>query len=261
MTCIISTHGNHSKLLTEVNYTPLIIDSKRGYAVRYIGIFIVILVVLPCNIYVIDTATTITPHYNCSSSNKHIWSMYQHDSNHTGRSEFNTSLNSGQKLWEFDAGYQFGSDPVIDSNGVIYAGTASSAGNFYAVYPNGTVKWKLLGYSTNSCPALGPDGVIYFQPQTNDPLFAIENGSIKWSFPVGGNITTFAEPTIPDYNYTFYGNNSSKWYNIYLGADQNMYVLDTNKTIKWTFWDSLKLFCCWFSSDRYKRNNLYYDTI
>lgn len=77
----------------------------------------------------------------------------------------------GELKWKFNATYPIESSPTIGKEGTIYFGTTTilssenpDSNYFYALYPNGTVKWK---YSTNnkygfsSSPSIGKNGNIY----------------------------------------------------------------------------------------------------
>ena len=76
--------------------------------------------------------------------------------------------------------YCFG-DSIIDEQGIIFIG----ARDFYAVYPNGTLKWKYdYPHHVESAPAIGESGVIYIGTVQAWPnyLYALysNNGSLEW---------------------------------------------------------------------------------
>lgn len=97
--------------------------------------------------------------------------------------------------------------PVIGSDGTIYVGSESYppgddvkteiGGNFYAINPDGTLKWK---YESNSSgfgngAVIGSDGTIYapggdFDPKINtysSKVFAFDpEGKVKWKFDPDG---------------------------------------------------------------------------
>jgi len=78
------------------------------------------------------------------------WPMFGHDVVHTGRSSYSTENNSGAELWRVHgekAGAVWGS-AVIDNDGVIYFGTKGSDFSLYALYPNGTRKWRFHASGT-----------------------------------------------------------------------------------------------------------------
>ncbi len=89
---------------------------------------------------------------------------------------------AGEQLWYFNIGGREGyHSPLIDANGVIYIG--SDDGVFYAINPDGSLKWKYITHSAITCgfagPNIGLDGTIYFSDQT--ALYAVDqDGLLKW---------------------------------------------------------------------------------
>jgi len=69
------------------------------------------------------------------------WPMYMHDARHTGRSPYNTANNEGLIKWTFWTDFGISSSPAIDEDGIIYV--SSKDDYLYALYPNGTEKWRL----------------------------------------------------------------------------------------------------------------------
>jgi outer membrane protein assembly factor BamB len=68
------------------------------------------------------------------------WPMYCHDVRHTGRSPCSTEYNNpGHEKWQFYCDDYVEGSAVIDNEGHIYFGSWNA---FYALYPNGTMKWK-----------------------------------------------------------------------------------------------------------------------
>src|ERR1044071_4009889 len=70
--------------------------------------------------------------------------------------------NAGSNKWTFAATLRGSASVAAD--GTIYIGDYSGA--FYALNPNGSQKWSLppQGHIW-SCPAIGPDGAVYFVAQ------------------------------------------------------------------------------------------------
>ena len=66
--------------------------------------------------------------------------------------------------WQLHVGPMYAS-PAIDDNGVLYFGVWN--GLFYAVYPNGTIKWSFDLGSQNgvwgSSAAISADGTIFLE--------------------------------------------------------------------------------------------------
>ena len=191
------------------------------------------------------------------------WPMYCHNARHTGRSPYNT-VDTWDEIWTCKVyGTSYHCAPVIDSEGVIYVGR----GDLYAIYPNGTVKWK-FDYSgwSETAPALDENGIVYIGTSIISPtLFAVftSNGTTKWEYFVGNHIDS--SPVIgddgtiyiSDWNgdiHAIYPNGTSKWMyhtgdvctsspaigldgTIYVGSHDNyVYALyPNNGTLKWKY--------------------------
>jgi outer membrane protein assembly factor BamB len=152
------------------------------------------------------------------------WPMYSHDVRHTGRSPYSTASNTGYEIWRFDFDDEITGGPVIDDEGIIYTG----ASYLYAVYPNGTEKWRINipdGIMV-STPAIDENGVLYVGSIWAMPNFfyAIykSNGTIKWKYRVGAN--TWSSPAIGEDGTIYFGNNND-----------NIYALNPNGTLKWSY--------------------------
>jgi outer membrane protein assembly factor BamB len=148
--------------------------------------------------------------------------MYCHDVRHTGRSPYSTADNPGIEKWRFPTTGEAEGDVVIDENGTLYVGTISY---FYAIYPNGTLKWKYDISSIVSAPAIDENGIIYVGTIWAKPnyLYAFyPNGTLKWKYKTGNHI--WSSPAI--------GNDGT----IYFG-DHNNYIntLYPNGTLKWRY--------------------------
>ena len=134
-------------------------------------------------------------------------------------------------IWTYDFHGQITSSPAIDENGIIYVGKYYPWDGLYALYPNGTKKWRFKGGSVFSSPVIGTDGTIYFGGLKNwDPtgdLHAVNpNGTLKWRYRVkealysspaigkDGTIYVGSSHWEPDYGhiYAIYQNNGTlKW--------------------------------------------------
>lgn len=207
------------------------------------------LIIVLINFIIITLSISITAGYNIKLSNKELvienikdaflqtkdpmdypWPMYCHDTKHTGRSPYITVDNSGNEIWNFATeGWASGS-PVIDNQGIIYIG----AGEIYAIYPNGTLKWKYdIPHHIESAAAIDESGIIYVGTVQAMPnyLYAIytNNGTLKWKYYVGDWIAS--SPVI--------GNDGS----IYFGSeDDYIYALYPNGTLKWRFLTSVAVY-------------------
>jgi outer membrane protein assembly factor BamB len=153
------------------------------------------------------------------------WSMYCHDVHHTGRSPYST-IDTWDEIWRFKQhvnDYVRGS-PIIGDDGTIYFG----AGDFYALYPNGTLKWKYddLNYYVWSAPAIDDSSVIYVGDRDGYFYAINSDGTEKWSYRVGNEI--LSSPTIGDDGTIYFGN-------VIYPTDGYIYALYPNGTLKWRY--------------------------
>lgn len=106
---------------------------------------------------------------------------------------------NGDLVWEFQNSLgtglltkRFGT-PIIDENGIIYVAAKGDfpSGGFYALYPDGSVKWfndVALASSSAISPAIGANGIIYFTASKYisgmwQKIYALDlhTGIEKWS--------------------------------------------------------------------------------
>jgi len=152
------------------------------------------------------------------------WPIFQHDTRHSGRSPFGATGNLGVLKWKFRMDGPVFSSPVIDKNETIYLG-----GNyyFYAINPNGSLKWKYgpIDGWVESAAAIDENGTIYFGTSIGEKnyLYALyQNGTLKWKYPTGHHI--MSSPVI------------GKDGTIYFGSyNKNIYALYPNGTLRWNF--------------------------
>ena len=157
------------------------------------------------------------------------WPMKCHDTKHSGRSPFSTINNNGAELWKFQADTWIEEGPIIGSDGTIYFGDFS--GNFYALNPDGTLKWKLnrgvdIWGTISSSPAISYDGTIYIGSY-DKYLYAIyPNGTIKWKVNSGGGISS--SPVIADDGTIYVGT--------LVGFDSgDIVAVNTDGDIEWEY--------------------------
>lgn len=101
-------------------------------------------------------------------------------------------ITTGKRKWGYvgtASSAAYGCAPVVDPNsGVVYFGTAV-AGEFYAVNPDGTLKWKCTKMKSvnKAFPAIGSDGTVYVM-DSGSKLWALSaaDGSVKWSVTLAG---------------------------------------------------------------------------
>ncbi len=157
------------------------------------------------------------------------------DQNNTSQSNnLGPTISNYQASIIHTAGNRIYATPLIGSDGVIYFGSLDK--NFYALNPDGTLKWsKNLQGDITTTAAIAADGTIYVglknsTASPNKTFYALNSsdGSEKWSVNIG---SVQAPPAIADdgtiyvatYNHKFYalnpdgtfkwgsGNNAYKW--------------------------------------------------
>lgn len=194
------------------------------------------------------------------------WSMQCYNLHHTSRSPYSTINTTGIEKWRFHFTGGLDDTPVVDGDGTIYC---KGAYNYldrylYAIYPNGTEKWKYKtdGLILGSSPAIDEDGTIYVG-SWDCKLYAINpNGTLKWKGGGGGSIAS--SPAIGEDGSIYYGdfngniqalysNGTRKWIyktgdmitsdpaigddgTIYIGSlDSYFYAMNPNGALKWRF--------------------------
>ncbi len=178
-----------------------------------------------------EQAITIEPYSNQPSYSRDgpmdsPWPMVLHDVRHTAQSLLSTANNHGAELWRVrgDETGAVESSAVIDNTSIIYFGTMGADGSLYALYPNGTLKWKfIIDGMIWSTPAIAEDGTIYVPTWGGYPpyLYALyPNGTLKWTF----GLYTTSSPAI--------GNNGT----IYIGDDNKFfYAINPDGTEQWRY--------------------------
>lgn len=169
------------------------------------------------------------------------WPSFRRDHRNTGRSPV-PAVYQGGRPWVFRTGKGIFSTPVIDEAGVAYVGSADHY--FYAVNPNGTLRWRFktgelidsAGILHRPDPKTGipavtfgsGDGILYHL--RTDDGFDDPRGRVLWTFDA-------AEHPGEGYNNWFEGN-------VQLGFDGTLYAGNTNwnyyainpdGTLRWTF--------------------------
>ena len=95
----------------------------------------------------------------------------------------------GNLQWTYEIDALVMCTPAVSADGTVYFG--SSEGHIYALNPDGTLKWRVMGLEgsmlgTRSSPAIGVDGTIYvgvnkIEDWLNSYLIALNpDGSVKW---------------------------------------------------------------------------------
>ena len=150
------------------------------------------------------------------------WPMYCHDTRHTGRSPFSTANTDSDEKWNLQLdGFLWGS-PVIDDDGIIYVGSY----DFYAIYPNGKIKWQIDDTQGvfSSAGAIDENGILYVGSIWASPnyFYAIDtnNGDLKWRRQISNHI--YSSPVIGDDDTIYFGS-----------SNENIYAYYPNGTLRW----------------------------
>lgn len=131
------------------------------------------------------------------------WPQFQHDSRHTGQSEFQ-GPQTGNIEWTFETPIPGGqlfiahnpSSPAIGPDSTIYFGAGTqSTGKMYAVNPDGSLKWESepLPAAAPTSPAVITDNLALVVTGTVDfgsQITALDKGTgqIQWSHSVGNQV-------------------------------------------------------------------------
>ncbi|MCD6448784.1 MAG: PQQ-like beta-propeller repeat protein [Thermoplasmata archaeon] len=139
----------------------------------------------------------------------------------------------GEEKWKISLGNWI-NDLSLDENGTIYAGIFSisypnpSPAKFFAVFPNGTIKWNFTTEATVAwSPAIGKDGILY-GGATDSYLYAVyvSNGNLKWRYKT--KATRVSSPSIGEDGIIYFG--TDQWW-----GNNRLYALYPNGTLKWDF--------------------------
>jgi len=163
------------------------------------------------------------------------WPMFHHDLNHTGLST-GYGPDTSVVNWTFSTGDRISGSVAIGEDGTIYIGTRNylmpkTDSKLYAIYPNGTKKWRWTPphhiHFIDSTPAVASDGTIYVG-SWDRCLYAIyPNGTEKWAFcaPCGGFVLS-SSAVAPD-GTIYIGNHNRRLYAI---------CLQCQNVLGWSLW-------------------------
>ena len=167
------------------------------------------------------------------------WPTFRHDHRNTGRSPLPASYH-GDQPWHFQTAKGIFSTPVIDEQGVIYFGSADH--NFYALQPDGSLKWKFeTGEVIDSAAALGVyDPDLGCSPVT---LISGDGRMLQLRSDRGGDpdglLWAYQAELRPEVSF-------NRWFegNVAVGYDGTLYAGNTNflyyailpdGSLKWTY--------------------------
>jgi outer membrane protein assembly factor BamB len=108
------------------------------------------------------------------------WPKFRGDAFQDGAGTVHAKATGGA-FWAFQTGKGVFSSPVVGADGTVYVGSADRT--FYAINPDGTLKWKLLtGEIIDSAALLDDRGHVYFG-SGDSKLRALDaqTGSVLWT--------------------------------------------------------------------------------
>jgi outer membrane protein assembly factor BamB len=156
------------------------------------------------------------------------WPTQSHDLFHTGRSQYSTANVMGNELWrvQSDDNSQFLNAALIGKDGTIYYGSTGGDNALYALWQNGTRKWR---YQADGAiwgtPAMTENGTIVFTTWGGDGFtHAVKpDGTLLWKKKIGG-LDSAASTTIAQDGTIYFGRD-----------DKNIYAVYPNGTLKWVY--------------------------
>ncbi|MDR3689869.1 MAG: PQQ-binding-like beta-propeller repeat protein [Fimbriimonas sp.] len=136
---------------------------------------------------------------------------------------------NGLLRWTFNPGGGRSGSAAIGADGTIYiSGDDSSyVAHFYAINPDGSVKWiysfaSQYPVQATSCPTLGSDGTIYFGASDGNLYALSPSGGLLWTFQTGGQINS--SPAISSDGVIYFGS-----------LDNNLYAVNLDGSLNWIF--------------------------
>ena len=106
----------------------------------------------------------------CGSHDGNLYAFYQ---------------NNGTGKWRYHTDHWIRTSPCIAEDGTIYV--VSLDNHIYALNPDGSLKWRTNMGEAGTSPTIGWDGTIYAGYRNLHAIYPT-NGSIKWTFNVGGTM-------------------------------------------------------------------------
>ena len=107
----------------------------------------------------------------------------------------------GSERWQIALGPYSGASPVIAADGTVYLGSlpGSATARFYAVNPEGSLKWQSdlggdLDYGIGATAAVGADGTVYLGTWEGTgsagAVYAVDpaDGSVLWRHPADSTV-------------------------------------------------------------------------
>ena len=188
------------------------VENRFRIKIRLIAVVLALSVLFGCAMQDAEIRKQPLQETAVKNSGPHPWQSFRNNYANTGVAEIELrpamKAYSGRDIWRFDCEGLIWSTPVVDENGVAYLG--STSGYFYAVNPDGSLKWKYklfdkLNAIIDSAAVIGPGGTIYV-PGGDSHIHALdrETGKRKWAFEAKAAYLDRKEKT--DIRNSFEGN-------------------------------------------------------
>ncbi len=168
------------------------------------------------------------------------WPMFQHDPQHTGRSDLVVGPQTNTVRCQFPlgaTGFTVGS-PAAADDGTIYVTSGNftaATGSLVAINPDCTQKWvfQLPGSPASTAPAIAANGTIYVHANGPSNILDVEtltavnpDGTLQWQFRFNGGGPSFASTVQSSPAVAPDGT-------IWVGSmDTNLYALNPDGTIQ-----------------------------
>ncbi len=154
------------------------------------------------------------------------WPTFRGNFQRSGQSQY-LGAQTGEVVWTqiLDSTDVF-STPAVSLDSVVYVGTSlgNSKGNFYAVGPDGIVRWVFrVGSGVDSSPTIGPDGTIYIGAHDGAVYALSRDGGLRWKYQTGGPIG-LSSPAIDELGQV-----------LVCSFDSCVYCLDESGALRWKF--------------------------
>ncbi|MGA1821547.1 MAG: PQQ-binding-like beta-propeller repeat protein [Thermoplasmatota archaeon] len=151
------------------------------------------------------------------------WPMYGGDPSHSRRIPYNLRDDLLlHRVWSTRITENFFGYITMSESKILYASTHE--GDLVAVNELGSILWRYdgSGQSYDCCPAVGPDGTIYYTTDDYHIHAVYPNGTQRWKINTGAGVVTSSPPIVSE-NGT-----------VYVGTGRNgLYAIDPNGSILW----------------------------
>ena len=160
------------------------------------------------------------------------WPTFRRDRRNSGASPLPADY-QGDQPWMFQTGKGLFTTPVIDSDGMIYIGSADHY--FYALNPDGSLNWKYeTGEIIDSAGALTPGAITFISGDGR--MYHFQTGKMDISKRPIWVYEAQLRPGV-SYNRWFEGNVAVGFDGTFYSGNTNFlyYAINPDGTLKWTY--------------------------